>query len=651
MISYVLLSSVMVGWVSGFETLRAQLDAVAQQAEDEWSLIDLPRSTKKSWLFKRAYQHAKSELFTPAVEALDQVYAVIGDRCDYQDINIDDVSKVFSQISFGSDLRKVSTAQTKQSINSEQWKTYADACVNIVRCYYADELKERNIERDQFTSYTTQTNQSCKWIVSSQFAVSYQQTATHKKITTSNYGEDIFYNWSDKDAPYDLMIDVENIGNALFRANTPVIAAQVYNLPDGVWESDLPPPDPSEVTIDDTINPQDLERQERYAPSQWVPPELPEEVWLQYPYPNIPPEPDQESNLPPWICIDGGAYQWEENEWWYEEEQQEQEEVDQYLDDLELTDLELSVLIAQRYTREQEENTADDDEENDPDPPSPWNPDYLPDLEWDDLEAVKEHVQWCIEQFTDYKKDSRRKTLRKSITQPTKFTQCVFQGLCKEIWDPSWLGIYTVKICKEPRKWGWIVGHQWVKSVEEVIDEMNTVCRSLQESGQLLKHNKTKDHMEHRMMNLKLWNIFSFGLSVVFDEPKQVDDYAQRKREQIEKSNLLEKRLLWVNQKLTSLQQRNKYVVTARPLRSEQNKSYNSNARNSTLITQQENEDIQQSIQAHELANDAQLVAKTQMTQYFIDFIDENIKYWRASWDYTKSLKDTRVYGFNKKFK
>jgi hypothetical protein len=73
---------------------------------------------------------------------------------------------------------------------------------------------------------------------------------------------------------------------------------------------------------------------------------------------------------------------------------------------------------------------------------------------------------------------------------------------------------------------------------------MNTVCRSLQESGQLLKHNKTKDHMEHRMMNIELGSVFSFGLSIVFDEPRQVDDYAQRQREQIEKSNLLEKRLL-----------------------------------------------------------------------------------------------------------
>jgi len=71
-----------------------------------------------------------------------------------------------------------------------------------------------------------------------------------------------------QNAPYDLMKDVEDIADVLFRENTPVIATQVYNLPDGIWESDAPPPDPSELEIDDTIQPETMERMERYAPSQ-----------------------------------------------------------------------------------------------------------------------------------------------------------------------------------------------------------------------------------------------------------------------------------------------------------------------------------------------------------------------------------------------
>jgi hypothetical protein len=66
-------------------------------------------------------------------------------------------------------------------------------------------------------------------------------------------------------------------------------------------------------------------------------------------------------------------------------------------------------------------------------------------------------------------------------------------------------------------------------------------------------------------------------------------------------------------------------------LRTNQNKSYNADARDAALITQKENADIQDAIQARELASDAQLVAKTQMTQYFTEFVSENIDFWRAS--------------------
>jgi len=147
--------------------------------------------------------------------------------------------------------------------------------------------------------------------------------------------------------------------------------------------------------------------------------------------------------------------------------------------------------------------------------------------------------------------------------------------------------------------------------------------------------------MEHRMMNIKLFNIFSFGLSIVFDEPQEVENYAELKREQLQDHARLEKRLLWVDEKLTSLRQRNKYVITARPYRTMQLRSYNDEERDSIIDTERQNAIVQSTVEARQLAQDTQMVAKTEMTQYFIEFIDENIDYRRASWDYTKSLKDT----------
>ncbi|MDP2669838.1 MAG: hypothetical protein Q8O99_02250 [bacterium] len=76
--------------------------------------------------------------------------------------------------------------------------------------------------------------------------------------------------------------------------------------------------------------------------------------------------------------------------------------------------------------------------------------------------------------------------------------------------------MYRIKICKELTRGYGISSNQPVKSVEEVIDEMLNVCTNLKDSGQLLEHNKTKDHMEDKMMRIKLGNKFAFGISVIF---------------------------------------------------------------------------------------------------------------------------------------
>jgi hypothetical protein len=47
--------------------------------------------------------------------------------------------------------------------------------------------------------------------------------------------------------------------------------------------------------------------------------------------------------------------------------------------------------------------------------------------------------------------------------------------------------------------------------------------------------------------------MFSFGLSVVFDEPETVRNLAWEKTEQIQNNSVLENRLLGITDKMTSL--------------------------------------------------------------------------------------------------
>lgn len=123
--------------------------------------------------------------------------------------------------------------------------------------------------------------------------------------------------------------------------------------------------------------------------------------------------------------------------------------------------------------------------------------------------------------------------------------------------------MYRIKICKELARSHGIVSNQPIKNVEEVIDEMLNVCTMLKSSGQLIEHNKTKDHLEDKMMRTKLANKFAFGISVIFKGPRDVVDPASAKRQEVERLTQLENIYLAIPDAddLTLVNERNSYRV------------------------------------------------------------------------------------------
>ena len=90
---------------------------------------------------------------------------------------------------------------------------------------------------------------------------------------------------------------------------------------------------------------------------------------------------------------------------------------------------------------------------------------------------------------------------------------------------------------------------------------MLNVCSSLEQSGQLFEHNKTKDARDHKLMRIKFGEKFSFTLSVWFAPVLNETDPAHEKRMNIENNEYLMDYLLDINDQLTQRYQRNKYVT------------------------------------------------------------------------------------------
>lgn len=102
-----------------------------------------------------------------------------------------------------------------------------------------------------------------------------------------------------------------------------------------------------------------------------------------------------------------------------------------------------------------------------------------------------------------------------------------------------------VKICNVPssRSYG-TTSTQQVKSIEEIVDEIANRCYGLRESGQLLKHNKTKDHFGHKLEKIQLVDTLAFGLTVTFKPPPQTVEPSAEKRDQVENNKFLMKTIL-----------------------------------------------------------------------------------------------------------
>jgi len=97
---------------------------------------------------------------------------------------------------------------------------FADACVQVFVCAN-NQVELTKKEREKL--YTLDTYE--------QF---YQSIAVRSDALNTledpNYGDDLFANKKQDDAPYDLLYDIERIGNILYSHNDPATEIQFYDL-------------------------------------------------------------------------------------------------------------------------------------------------------------------------------------------------------------------------------------------------------------------------------------------------------------------------------------------------------------------------------------------------------------------------------------
>jgi hypothetical protein len=181
-----------------------------------------------------------------------------------------------------------------------------------------------------------------------------------------------------------------------------------------------------------------------------------------------------------------------------------------------------------------------------------------------------------------------------------------------------------------------VANYQPVYSIEEVVDEINNVCINLKESGQLIEHNKTKDHWEHKLMRVNFADKVSFGISVGFVPLKDDIDPATVKRLQVQRNDFLEDVILDISDELTVLEERNKYLTLHNP-----NEEMVKDMPGDPEVLAQRLEDFEFATRGTtetEISEQSQLSHHAEVFENIGEFINQNTEFRKSTNDYLHGL-------------
>lgn len=124
-------------------------------------------------------------------------------------------------------------------------------------------------------------------------------------------------------------------------------------------------------------------------------------------------------------------------------------------------------------------------------------------------------------------------------------------------------GIFGLQVCTIPGKQNDIVSSKSVQSVEEIISAINGVLTALRNSGEMTKHTKTKEFLDTSLSKIKLNQIFAFDINIAF---KPILDSKPRKMTDAQAQARNDDQLAWKYTSIDIGAEKNKYLQLYNPV-------------------------------------------------------------------------------------
>ncbi len=143
-------------------------------------------------------------------------------------------------------------------------------------------------------------------------------------------------------------------------------------------------------------------------------------------------------------------------------------------------------------------------------------------------------------------------------------------------------GIFGLQVCTVPSKQSDVMWTKSVQSVEEIIGAINGVLEALRQSGEMTKHTKPKEFLDTSLSKISLNKIFAFDINIAF---KPILDTKPRKMTEAEAQARTDQELAWNYSSIDIWREKNKYLALAAKNISNQSRSENRYDTSLTTLT------------------------------------------------------------------
>ncbi len=139
---------------------------------------------------------------------------------------------------------------------------------------------------------------------------------------------------------------------------------------------------------------------------------------------------------------------------------------------------------------------------------------------------------------------------------------------CSASWDTD--SIFWIRVCMIFTETTWVVDQKVINATEEAIDEINNVLLKLKRSWAIMKHKKTDEMWEIWLQDIDFWEIFSFDLVL---RTKPIFPWYWSYKDEVriamfeENNRSMEESILWMHSSQDLEAEKNKYLVRANPAR------------------------------------------------------------------------------------